>query len=665
MAKKRAVRVANTRGIPASQGLRDAPVKSPHSGAIRFNDVSGWAMIFCATLAAYFPALNGTLLWDDNSHITTPDLGSFHGLWRIWSEAGATQQYYPLLHSAFWLEHRMWGDAFAGYHLTTIALHAFSACLVVMIVRRLSLPGAWLAGLVFALHPVNVEAVAWISEQKSTLSGVFCLAALLRYLHFDENRRKSQYLLATLLFVLALLSKTVTATLPAALLVIFWWQRGRLSWKRDVLPLLPWFAIGISAGVFTEWFEKTVVGAQGSDFMLTPVQRFLIAGRVICFYAGKLFWPANLTFSYPHWNVNPAAWWQWLFPIGVLALGVGLALVARRYRGPLAGFLLFCGTLFPVLGFLNVYPFRFSYVADHFQYLASLGIIVPVTSELVRLTERNSSGKKLTIYCSTVLVLIPGVLTWRQSHTYRDIETLYRETLARNPASWMAHNNLGLLLAAMPGRLPDAIAQYEATLRIRPNYAEAHNNLGIALAQIPGRVPEAIAEYQAALRIEPDYAEAHNNLGSVLAQVPGRLPEAIAEYQAALRIMPAYADAHNNLGSALAQVPGRLPEAIAEYQSALRIRPDYAVEHYNLGNALAQMPGRLPDAIAEYQAALRIRPDFAEAHNNLGNALAAMPGRLPDAIAEYQTALWIRPDYAEARDNLGNAMAHIKTPASR
>ena len=186
MAKKRAARVANTRGIPASRRLKDAPVKSPHSGAIRFNfnDVSGWAMIFCATLAAYFPALHGSLLWDDNSHLTTPGLSRstvFGESGSNWARLSSTTL---LLHSAFWLEHRMWGDAVAGYHLTNIALHALSACLVVMIVRRLSLPGAWLAGFVFALHPVNVEAVAWISEQKSTLSGVFCLAALLTYLHF-------------------------------------------------------------------------------------------------------------------------------------------------------------------------------------------------------------------------------------------------------------------------------------------------------------------------------------------------------------------------------------------------------------------------------------------------------------------------------------------------
>ena len=245
MAKKRAARAANTKGNRAPRRPEENPAKSPNSNsqAIQLSDPVLRGMIFCATLAAYFPALRGGLLWDDSSHLTKPGLQSFHGLSRIWFELGATQQYYPLLHSAFWLEHRMWGDAVAGYHLTNVALHALSACLAVAIMKRLSLSGAWLAGFVFALHPVNVESVAWISEQKSTLSGVFYLAALLAYLHFylqpDQNRRKSKYLLATGLFVLALLSKTVTATLPAVLLVIFWWRHGRLEWKRDVRPLVP------------------------------------------------------------------------------------------------------------------------------------------------------------------------------------------------------------------------------------------------------------------------------------------------------------------------------------------------------------------------------------------------------------------------------------------
>jgi hypothetical protein len=267
-------------------------------------------LIFSAVLAAYWPALQGGLHWDDGSHVTRPDLQSVHGLWRIWFDLGATQQYYPLLHTTFWLEHRLWGDDVLGYHLANVLLHAAAACLVVMIVRRLALPGAWLAGFVFALHPVCVEAVAWISEQKSTLSAVFYLASALLYLSFHDTRRKATYFLAAGLFILAILSKSVTATLPAVLLVILWWRHGRLDWRHDVLPLLPWFAIGVPAGLFTAWVERAFIGATGAAFALTLPQRVLIAGRAVWFYAGKLVWPANLTFSYTHWKIDPGAWSQ-------------------------------------------------------------------------------------------------------------------------------------------------------------------------------------------------------------------------------------------------------------------------------------------------------------------------------------------------------------------
>lgn len=650
--------------ISASRRPPKSPEKSltPHSNsmAIRFKGVTLWAMIFCATLVAYLPALHGSPLWDDEGHLTKPGLQSLHGLWRIWFELGATQQYYPLLHSAFWFEHRMWGDAMLGYHLTNIVLHALSACLVVMIMRRLSLPGAWLAGFVFALHPVYVESVAWIAEQKSTLSGVFCLAALLVYLHFDQDRRKSKYLLASGLFVLALLSKTVTAILPAVILVIFWWRRGRLEWKRDVRPLLPWFAVGTFGGLFTAWVERTYIGARGAEFLLTPVQRVLIAGRVICFYTGKLFWPADLMFFYPHWNVDPSVWWQWLFPVAVLAVFVGFVLAVRRYRGPLASFLIFAITLFPVLGFLNVYPFRYSYVADHFQYLASLGVIVPGIALLFWVIERISMRKAVTIAGSVLLILLLGVLAWRQSRMYRDIETLYRTSLERNPDSWLAHYNLGMLLADEPGQLPDAIAEYQAALQIKPDYADAHHNLGIAFSRIPGRLPDAISEYQAALRIEPDDSGVHNDLGVALAHIPGRMQDAIAEYKAALRANPESAATHYDMGNLLSRTPGQQQNAIAEYYAALRIDPGYAEAHTNLGILLAAMPGRSTDAIAEFRAALQLRPDLFEAHNFLGLMLSGMPGRLPDAITEYHAALRIKPDYAEAHANLGNAL--VLTP---
>ena len=633
----------------------------PNARARRFSppDAAIVASIFCATLMAYWPALRGGLVWDDASHVTSPALESLHGLWRIWFDLGATQQYYPLLHSAFWVEHRIWGDAVLGYHLTNVILHAASACLVVWIVRRLSLPGAWLAGLIFALHPVCVEAVAWISEQKSTLSALFYLAAAMAYLRFDQSRRRPNYLWALGLFVLALLSKTVTATLPAALLVVFWWQRGRLGFHRDVRPLLPWFALSAAAGLFTPWVERTYIGAHGADFALTLPQRFVLAGRATWFYAGKLVWPSDLTFTYPRWKIDAGVWWQYLPLAGVIALAMGLWLLARRRRGPLAGFLIFAGTLFPALGFFNVYPFIFSFVADHFVYLASLGIIVPMASVLAMSSQRAGLGKPVMAVLTGVLLAALGLLTWRQSGIYRDAETLYRATLERNPASWMAHTNLGVVLAESPVRLPEAVAEYQAALRLKPYDAQTHANLGNALARMSGRMQDAIAEFRTALQIKPNSAQTHDDLGVALSQIPGRLPDAIAEFQAALQLQPQYAEAHDNLGVALSQLPGRLPDAIAEFRTALQIRPGYPDALSNLARALARIPGRLADAVPEYEAALRADPGDAETRDNLGAALAQMPGRLPDAIAEFQAALRIKPDYADAHSNLGNALSQI------
>ncbi len=638
----------------------DAPV------IIKIRDVlAAYAVLFCATLIAYSPALEGGLVWDDASHVTAPALESFHGLWRIWFELGATQQYYPLLHSAFWLEHRIWGDAVLGYHLTNVALHAASACLVMTIVRRLSLPGAWLAGLIFALHPVLVEAVAWISEQKSTLSGVFYLAAALTYLHFDRTRRKSTYFGALGLFVLALLSKTVTATLPAALLVVLWWQRGRITWRRDVLPLVPWFGVAIPAGLFTAWVESSprLIGAQGTEYALTLAQRFLIAGRVPWFYAGKILWPSNLMFIYPHWTIDPGEWWQYLFPLGLVVAALALGWLARKNRGPLAGFLIFTGTLFPVLGFLNVYPFRYSYVADHFQYLAALGIIIPAACWLTALAGRVSPGKIGSVALPAILATTLGAATWRQSGIYRDYETLFRASLARNPSSALLHNNLGIKLMLMPGRIPEAMAEFQAAVRLKSDDPDFHDNLGLALASMPGHLPDAMAEYQTALRLNPNLQAAHLNLGLAWMATPGRLQDAIAEYQKAIAVAqkklgtePESWEAHLNLGIAYAQIPDRQVDAIAEYQTALRINPASEQARFHLGNTFHKM-GRLPEAIAEYRTALQVNPDATEARYELAYALAQIPGRVPEAIAECQELLRINPNDGPGKELMASLLA--------
>lgn len=487
---------------------------------------------------------------------------------------------------------------------------------MVKIVRRLALPGAWLAGFLFALHPLCVEAVAWISEQKSTLSGAFYLASALAYLKFDESRKRSSYLAALGFFIAALLTKTVTAVLPAVLLMVLWWRRRKLEWRRDVRPLTPWFVIGAAAGLFTAWAEATLIGARGAEFALTPLDRLLLAGRVIWFYLFKTVVPVNLTFFYPRWTIDASAWWQCLFPTAVAAV---LVLVRRR-RGPLACSLIFVGTLFPVLGFFNVYPFRYSYVADHFAYLAILAVLIPVAALLSRYR------------ASAVLPVLLAAMTWQQASIYRDEETLYRATIERNPGAWLAHNNLGNILLDS-GRQSDAMSHIETALRLNPDFWEAHLSKGNVLVGRPGGLDGAIAEYRTAVRMAPGSERAHTNLGNALLEA-GQVDEAVAHLQQALRIDPASAEAHNDLGNAFSRMQGRLDDAIAQYRLAIASNPDFPQAHNNLGGALARS-GRLPDAIAEFQTAIRLKPDYASPHSNLGKAFSLIPGREQEAQQEF------------------------------
>ena len=633
------------------------------------------ALIFFAAVLAYLPAFSGDFIWNDSDYVTAPDLRSMHGLARIWTELGSTQQYYPLLHSAFWIEHRLWGDHPLGYHVASVLLHAASAVLFALVLRRLVRSGAaggapdpsrpsrgrawagteWAAALLFALHPVHVESVAWISEQKNTLSLAFYLAAALAYLDFDDARRPRAYAAALALFVCALLCKTVTASLPAALLVAFWWRRGRLGWLRDVLPLVPWLALGAACGLFSGWVERNYGGARGEGFDISLVDRFLVAGRAVCFYAANAVLPLRLNFIYPRWTVDAAVWWQWLFPLGVVALGAALWALRGRARGPLAAFLFFVGSLFPALGFVNLYGARYSWVWDHWQYLPDLGLLALLAAGLTAcLHVAWRRARWLAAASGAAIAFLLAALTWAHCGMFHDNQTLYRETIARNAGCWLAYNNLGIELDRTPSRRGEAIALYERALSLNPGFAEAHNSLGTDLEEVPGRLDEAVSHYREALRLKPDFAEAHFNLGNALGRM-GRTEEAIGEFKEALRFRPRYAEAHYNLANALG-ASGRTEEAIFELGEALRLNPGFVEAHNNLGLILSRVPGRQSEAIAQYEEALRLDPKVPETHTNLGNALSVIPGRTDEAIGHYQEALRLRPDYAEAHFYLANAL---------
>jgi protein O-mannosyl-transferase len=610
------------------------------------------ALILTATWLAYLPALDGGMQWDDEAHVTRPELRSVTGLYRIWFEIGATQQYYPLLHSVFWFEHTLWGDAVLGYHLINLVWHSIAVVLVYAILKQLQIPGPLLAAAIFALHPGMVESVAWISEQKNTLSAVFYLGAMLLYLRFDETRTRREYFFALGLFVFALMTKTVTASLPAALLVIFWWQRGALSWKRDVLPLVPFFAIGLAGGLITASLERNLGGAQGAEYDMSLLARCLLAGRVIWFYLRQLLWPTNLMFFYPRWTVDPLQLWQWAFPIAALALTAGLWIFRRRDRGPLACWLFFCGTLFPALGFVNVYPFRYSFVADHFQYLASLGVIVFVAAAIATILERlpQLQSHLAVSLCCLVLATL-AAFSWQQAGTYASSIVLNRATLDRNPDAWVAHANLAVILSDQ-GQLKEALDHLQTAKRLLPNSAEIHTALAGVLIKA-GRPEEAIDEVNAALKLNPEFPNAYDKLGLALIRL-GQHAAALEPLRHALQLKPTFAAARADLGVALAG-NGQNQEAIDEFAQSLQDNPGQPETLNNLGLLLAG-ENRAQEAAKLFELAVKYQPGRAEFRNNLGSALAHVGSR-QQAIQQYLVALQLDPNYFQAGFNLATTLA--------
>ncbi len=605
------------------------------------------ALLVIVVLIAYLPAWKGQPLWDDDGHITKPELRSWSGLNRIWSETGATQQYYPLVHTVFWVEHRLWGDWPVGYHLATILMHALGALLLLKVLQQLRVPGAWLAAALFALHPVQVESVAWISELKNTLSGVFYFATALAYLRFDQTRARNTYIVALLLFLAGLAAKTVVATLPAAILVVLWWQRGRISLTRDVRPLAPFFIIGMLGGLFTALVERRFIGAQGHDFDFSLLDRVLIAGRAVWFYIEKLVWPHPLIFIYPRWHIDPHAAWQYLFPLAALAALAVLVLLARRNRAPLAAALFFVITLFPALGFFNVFPFMYSFVADHFQYLAAAGLLTLAAAAFTRWLDARPRHIKTAGHVAAMLLLLGlAVLTARQSRMYANEETLWRTTLQRNPDCFMAHNNLAEMFFTK-GQLDDAIAEIQKALAAKPDAAKARYNLGNFLLR-KGRVDDAIAELQKAVELSPRDVTAINCLGSAYVRKRDA-SAALEQFNKALAIDPGSTEARIRLGGLYLQT-GHPEQALRELQQATKLRPGDAAAWRSLGEALLQLQ-RPDDAIPHLQKAAALAP-AADTFGSLGNALS-QKGDVNGAVAAFEKASQLQPDNPLFHHNLG------------
>ena len=611
-------------------------------------------ILLAVTLLAYAPAWHGKAIWDDDKHLTRPEMRTVGGLASIWFQPRTTQQYHPMVDSLFWAGSKLWGDATFGFHLLNIILHAGAAWLLLRILRKLDVPGAWLAAAVFALHPVEVESVAWLAELKNTLSGFLFFASALAYLRFDRTRTRWDYSIVITLFVLGLFAKTIVATLPAALLLVFWWKRGKLSWNRDVRPLVPFLVLGAVSGILTGWMEQKFSGAEGKAFNFLFIERCLIAGRAFWFYLGKLLWPGNLMFINPRWNIDSSAGWQYLFPIAVLLLFLAAYLAWRPFklRAPLAALLFFTVLVFPLIGFFNVYFFTFSFVADHFQYLPGVGIITLVCAGAVMLQARLKEAQRLAMnFIFAGMLVTLAVLTWRQCRMYAGPVTLWTTILERNPECWMAHTNLGNI-ELKAGNIDVAVEHYRSSMKLLPGNAKAQQNLGVAYLK-KGRLVEAINCFQKTIALRPNDTEAHNNLGNALLRQK-KVKEAVVEYESALKINPLYAEAHINLATILFQLR-RVNEATSHLRKAVEGNPGSAESHCQLGIALIDA-GKLDEGMAECQKALDLNPDHAEAHNYLGICLLHKD-HTADAVAHFQKAIEKPPGNARAMANLAWVLA--------
>ncbi len=636
----------------------------PPRVASGFEALVGSVLLVLATLAAYAPALPGDVLWDDDQYVSAnPLLTAPDGLWRIWTHPRESPQYYPLVFTSFWLEARLWGLSTFALHLVNVLLHAANALLLWRLLRRLGVPGAGLAAALFALHPVHVESVAWITERKNVLSGLFYLLSASAYLGFAERRRPFRfprlvgvrYALAFLLFVCALLSKTVTCTLPITLLLVLWWKQGYVG-RAEGLRLLPFLGVALIAGAATVLVEKHQVGAVGEDWVLTWPQRFLLANHALWFYAGKLLWPIVLSFNYPRWSIDATEPFPYVFA-GLTVAAVALLYGYRRRigRAPLAALGCFVLGLAPVLGFLNVYYFRYSYVADHFQYHASMGFLALLAAlvdhVLGRLRPESGIGSIGLRRLGLLLPLACGVLTFRQAGLYTDVETLWHRTLTQNPRSVLAHHNLALLLVRGHEDDPQAIREaqehFRALLDINSRCLDAHLNLG-TLASRLGRHEEAVEHYRAALNIDPHRSEVLYNLGLELERT-GDLDGALENYRACVDLDSTCTPALNALGR-LYRARSERGKAWDQFQAALRADPKNAPALRNLG-ILCEDDGRYAEAVEYYQAALSLDPGMAEAWVRMG-VCRRRTGDLTGAENAYRRALELHPTYFEALGDL-------------
>ena len=702
---------------------------SPDSPSFRLPAALLAVALIALTVAAYVPILTAEteFLWDDlalvpqSPYINTRVPPCYSGgkqLAMMWGSRKPID-YWPMTTTTFWLEWRLYGgtslkrmatqkdlhELASGFHVTNVLLHAINAMLVWLVLKRLKVPGAWLAAALFAVHPVCVASAAWISERKNTLSMLFLLLACLSWLRFDDeasetwrarSRATPWYALALLAFLAALLSKASVVMLPVVLLGFAWWRRERIS-LRDLLASAPFFLLSLALGLVTVLYQNVGIGEEN----VRPegiASRIAAIGPMVWFYFGKILAPRNLMLTYPRWDIdggNVLSYGPLALLVAALAAVAYFALARKRpwAKACLFGVGYFLVMLLPAMGLVKMSWHKFSLVADHFQYLSIIGPIALIVGGAGVLVRGRTGPKIAAVGVGAAVLVTMGVLTGYHQKIYTDDKAVFQDTLAKNPASWLAYDHMGIT-AFNEGDWEKALGYFRHALTLH-EYPQAHANMGAALSRM-GRHPEAEAHYRRAIAIRDSFMKGHYGLAVELQQ-RGAIPEAIGHYRTAVELDPLYVDARNNLANMLVLI-GQIDEALQRYQEILQIDPDNFNAHLSIG-ALLGRRGQDRQAVQYFQKALELNPNSPRAHTNMGNILsrnnqrqAAMQhyqlalntytkqvqarpgdpvirnslgllladlGRLDDAIAHLREALRLRPGYVEARRNL-EAMLHRK-----
>jgi Flp pilus assembly protein TadD len=595
-------------------------------------EIAKVAAIILAGVLPYLPALTGGFVWDDQPLITAnPLLRTPSGLGEIWS-GSRTADYFPVTNTVFWIEHHLFGDNATGYHVLNILLQAANSVLLWRVLRRLQIPGAFLAGLIFAIHPIHVESVAWISELKNVLSMFFFLISALFFFEIEDqrilNRPVATYSASLVAFLLALLSKTQVVFLPVALVLCAWWRNlpvdskqsnrsgkgNPLRFQREIARTVPFFLIAIVFGLITIWFQNRGIGEE--EIILGPFTRRLTnAGMAIWWYAKQVFAPVQLMVVYPQWRFDTPALVEWL---PLIAITGGLLLLWRRHsRGVLFALAYFIVALLPVIGIVRMsYARSGALVADHLQYFADISLIGLFSAGVARLW---STGRhEIRIAMATIVVVLLGLMgsyTWARARVYRDEQTLWQDNFSKNPNTWQGHNRVGQLLFNQE-KFAEAAPHFERAAQLKPELADNYNLLGLVYCRLQ-RFEEGIAQYRKGLQLNEERPSTAQSVSTATMRV--NLANALSLTGNNLSDLAQAASDQGDVAAAQAdtkEANARFTEAIEQYEKALAIEPEHPAIHRNLGILLSRL-GRNEEAIPHLRKVLQLVPNEPSAREIL------------------------------------------------